>query len=179
MSDLSIKPNFIILNDVDPTTIGLADTSSWGINENQPAYITIIPPGSIKAISLNFIKHNIMFLTSVNLGISCLTYCGEQKLQPLDDGVWEFCLKSNFEGIEKKRLYLKTDSLRIEMDKLYIKEGIEYNPNSNVVKALAEAEWLLNVAEANIRDGNSNKAMQAFNLAVKEVKKYSNCKDCI
>lgn len=179
MSDLSIKPNFIILNDVDPTIIGLADTSSWGIAETQPAYLTILPPGSTRYISLNFIKHNIMFLTSVNLGLGCLTECAEQKLEALDDGVWEFCLKSNYEGIQKKRFYLKTDSLRIEMDKLYIKEGIEYNPNSNVVKALAKAEWLLKVAESNLRNGNNIKAMQAFNLASKEVEKYKNCKDCL
>lgn len=179
MSDLSIKPNFIISREVDPEQIMIADASSWGIAETQPAYLTILPPGSTRYINLNFLKHNMMFLTSVNLGLGCLTECEEQKLEALDDGVWEFCLKSNYEGIQKKRFFLKTDSLRIEMDKLYIKEGIEYNPNSNVVKALAKAEWLLKVAESNLRNGNNIKAMQAFNLASKEVEKYKNCKDCI
>lgn len=177
-TDLSIRPNFIILNEVDPTNIAVADISSWGIAENQPAYLSIIPPGSTIPIVLNFIKHNIMFLTSVNLGLSAVEECKDQKLEDLFDGVWEICLKSNYEGIYKRRFYLKTDSLRVEMDKLYIKEGISYNPNSKVVKALKKAEWALDVAHAQIRDGNKPKAMQAFEIAEKEVKKYKYCKDC-
>lgn len=179
MTDLSVKINFIIGKEVDPKYIMIGDTSQWGVAENHPAYLTIVPPGSKKAISLNFQKHSLTFLTSVNLGLSNLEKCQSQELEDLDDGIWEICLKSSFEGLDKKRYLLKTDSLRLEMDKLYIKQGIPFKENNTVVKALKSAEWCLSVAEAEMRNGNRTQAMRAFEEACKEVEKYKNCKECI
>lgn len=179
MSELSVKIDFIIGKEVDPKYIMIGDSSQWGVAENLPAYISVVPPGSKKAITLNFQKHSLTFLTSVNLGLSCLEACQEQRLEDLDDGVWEICLKSSFNNLDKKRYLLKTDSLRIEMDKLYIKEGIPYKESSKVVKALRSAEWALDVAESEMRQGNVPQAIRAFNEALKEVEQYKNCKDCI
>lgn len=179
MSELSIKINFIIGKEVDPKFIMIGDASQWGVAENLPAYISIIPPGSKKAITLNFKKHSLTFLTSVNMGISCLEKCQKQELEDLDDGVWEICLKSSFEALDKKRYLLKTDSLRLEMDKLYIKQGIPYKESNNIVEALASAEWALNVAESEMRQGNIPQAMKAFTEAQKQVEKYKNCKECV
>ncbi len=179
MSDLSVNIDFIVLNTVDPKTICIGDKSAWGIAETQPAYLLVYPPGSTTSINLSFVKHNLMFLTSDNLGLSCIEQCATQKLEDLDDGVWQFCLQSNYEGLNKSRYFLKTDSLRIEIDKLYIKEGIEYNPESVIVKALEKTEWLLNVAQAAMREGDKQKAMKAFNIACKTVEKYKDCKNCI
>jgi len=179
MSNLSVKIDFIIGKEVDPKYIMIGDASQWGIAENQPAYLTIIPPGSKNAISLNFQKHSLTFLTSVNMGLSCIERCQAQELEDLDDGIWEICLKSNFEGLDKKRYLLKTDSLRLEMDKLYINQGIPFKESNTVVKALKSAEWCLNVAEAEMRQGNRPQAMRAFEEACKEIEKYKKCKDCV
>lgn len=178
MTDLSVDIDFIVLNTTDDKMIGIGDKSHYGVAENLPAYLIVTPPGSKRHINLSFPKHNLMFLTSVNLGLSCVDACQEQKLQPLDDGVWEFCLKSGYQGLEKKRYYLKTDSLRLEMDKMYIKEGIAYNEDSKVVRSLEKAEWLLNVAHAEMRQGNKPRAMKAFEIACKEVDKFKHCKNC-
>lgn len=181
MSELSVKIDFVVLNTIDPFTIMIGDKSQWGVAKLKPAYLLIKPPGSDTFININFIKDNLMFLTSTNLGLSCITSdCSRDLgLQALPDGVWEFCLKSKYQGLDKKRYYLKTDSLRIEIDKIYIKEGIEYNPNSTIVKSLEKTEWLINVAEAYIRKGDNIKAMKAYNMACEELEKQKNCKNCI
>ena len=178
MSDLSVIINFIIPPTEDPKVICIADGSNWGMAENQPAYLTVLPPGSTNYISLNFVKHSLTFLNSTNLGLSCITSdCStEQNYEDLDDGIWEICLKSNYQGLDKKRFYLKTDSLRQEIDKIYIREGIDYDSSSKVIEALSETEYLLNVAHAQIRRGDNVGAMRAFNMASKLVDKYKNCK---
>jgi hypothetical protein len=181
MSSLSVIIDFVILNTDDNKIICIGDKSQWGVAENLPAYLLVKVPGSDNFINLNFSKNRLVFLTSVNLGLSCVTEScsSEQDLQELPDGVWEFCLKSSYEGLDKKRYYLKTDSLRLEMDKIYIREGLEYNPESKVVKALEKTEWFLQVANSLIREGNNIKAMKAFELAEKELEKQKNCKNCI
>lgn len=177
--DLSVKVDFIVGKEVEPKYIMIGDASQWGVAENLPAYISVIPPGSKKAITLTFKKHSLTYLTSVNLGLSCIEKCEAQILEPLDDGVWEICLKSSYKNLDKKRYLLKTDSLRLEMDKLYIKEGIPYKEGNITIESLCSAEWALKVADSEIRQGNISQAMKAYNEAVKQVNKFKNCKDCI
>jgi hypothetical protein len=181
MNNLSVIIDFIVLNTDDNKVICIGDKSQWGVAENLPAYLLTKIPGANDFITLNFQKERLVFLTSVNLGLTCVTETcsSEQNLQELPDGVWEFCLKSSYEGLDKKRYYLKTDTLRLEIDKIYIKEGLEYNPDSKVVKSLEKVEWLLKVAHSYIREGNNVKAMKAFTLAQEELEKQKNCKNCI
>lgn len=177
MSNLSVIINFILPQTEDPKIICVADASNWGMAENQPAYLTVLPPGSVNYISLNFVKHSLTFLNSTNLGLSCITSdCStEQAYEDLDDGIWEICLKSSYEGLDKKRFHLKTDSLRQDIDKIYIKSGIDYHSSSKVIEDLSETEYLLNVAHAQIRRGDKQTAIKAFKMASKLVDKYKNC----
>ncbi len=181
MSNLSVIINFIIPPTDDPKIICVADASNWGMAEGEPSYLTVLPPGSVNYIILNFVKHSLTFLNSTNLGLSCVTSeCStEQNYEDLDDGIWEICLKSNYEGLDKKRLYLKDSSLRQEIDKLYIRAGIDYDPSSKVIEALSEVEYLLQVAHAQIRRGDTPTAKKAFDKASKLVDQYKNCKNCI
>lgn len=173
MSDLTVKINFTVVPTKEPKEILIADTSQWGIAEALPSYLSILPPGSTVYINLNFVKTSLTILNSLNLGLSCLTTdCTEQVYEDLDDGVWEFCLKSSYEGLDKKRYYLKDDSLRVEIDKLRIKVGLEYNPLSDIVKSLSKVEFMLSVAHSFIRDGRNLEAMKAYKEALKITNTY-------
>ena len=179
-SNLTIHIDFTVLNTGDPKEILLGDKSSWGIAESQPAYFIIVPPGSSKGITLNFKKNSIFFLNSVNLGLSCVhADCSPQDYINLADGVWEFRLKSSFVGQEKTRYYLKDDTLRTEIDKIRIKQGFDYKPDSDILKTLDKVEFLLSAAHSFVKDGDFKNSMKGYEEAKKLLNKLKSCKDCI
>ena len=179
-SNLTIHIDFTVLNTGDPKEILIGDKSSWGIADNQPAFFTAIPPGSSKGITLNFTKNSLFFLNSVNLGLSCVhADCTEQDYIDLSDGVWEFKLKSRYIGQEKIRFYLKDDILRTEIDKIRVKQGFNYNPDSDTLKTLDKVEFLLSAAHSFIKEGDFSNSMRGYEEAKKLVNKLKSCKDCI
>lgn len=180
MSDLSVHVDFQVFNTYDPKTIIIGDYSNWGVAENQPAWLQITPPGSSVPLSISFTKHKIISLTSVNLGLSCVTQdCTDIDYEDLDDGIWEFCLQSSYEGLNKKRLYLKDDQLRQEIDKIRIRLGFDYNNEAKLIlQNLQRVEELLAVSHAYIRDGRVSDCMKGYNEANRLVEKYSKCKNC-
>lgn len=180
---MTVDINFQVLNTKDPKSILIGDSSQWGIAENQPAYLLIKPPGATNTINLNFPKHRITILNSVALGLSCIhADCNGQSYEDLDDGVWEFCLQSSFEGLNKKRFYLKDDQLRQEIAKIRIAlfdtQGFAF-VESNTTKQLRLVEDMLSVANDLILEGRNRDAMKAYNEASKIVEKHKHCKDCI
>ena len=160
--------DFIVLNTKDPSIIGIADKSVWGVAEALPAHLIVTPPGSTRSISLVFAKEKITFLNSTNLGLTCVTDgCEGQEYEALQDGVWEFCLQSGYTGIEKKRFYLKDDSLRMELGKMYIKQNLKYDPDSEIFKQTQRVRFYLDSAQAFIKDGDIVWAKRAFDQANK------------
>ena len=180
MSDLSVNIDFIVLNTLDPRVIIVADKSQWGVANNRPSIISITPPGSKQAITKPFAKRKLNFFNATNLGLDCFpTDCSEHEAVFLPDGIWEFCLESDFEGLKKRRFFLKDDSIRIELDKLYIKQGLRFDPLSNIFQSTSKIEFYLTSANAFVRDGDHVLAHQAFVMAQKELEKWKDCKDCI
>jgi hypothetical protein len=180
MTDLSVDIDFIILNTFDKKIISIGDISKWGVAENLPANILITPPGSTRRINVVFSKHQLNIFNSTNLGQSCVTDgCGGQRYEDLADGVWEFCLQSAYEGLEKKRYFLKDDSIRLELSKMYIKQNLKYDPDSRIFKDAEIVRFLLESAQAFMLDGDISMAKIAFDSAQKELEKYNDCKNCI
>ncbi len=180
MPNSSVKIDFTVIPDGNPKNLIVADLSSWGVAENLPSYIVIIPPGSSVAVSNIFIKHKLNIFQSVNLGLSCLTECGDQVYDDLPDGVWTINVKSSFEGLEKTRYYLKVDSFRISLDKLYIRAGLEYDKNNKKIREdLSDIEFLLRTAEAHARNADHYKSSRDFDQAQSLLRKYNSCKDCL
>lgn len=179
----TIDINFQVLNTNDPSTILIADQSQWGVSENKPAYLIVTPPGSKNTINLNFPKERIMILTSIALGLSeaCLD-CTGQKYDDLDDGIWEFCLQSAFEGLNKKRFYLKDDQLRQQIAKirirLYDTQGLTF-VRTKASDEIAIMENMLDVANDLTMEGRTKDAMKAYNEASKIAERYENCKNCM
>ena len=172
--------DFEIYNSYNPQTLIVGDHSYWKNAENLPAYLLVTPPGSKTPISNVFKKHRLNIFQSVNLGLSCLTECDEQKYEDLNDGIWTFVLKSGYEGFEKTRYYLKTDRIRLKLDEVYIKAGLEYNKEDKQLRNdLADIEFLLRTAEAFCRNGDWVKASRDFDEAKSILKKYQECKNCL
>lgn len=180
MSSLSVVVDFIILSgEEDPERIFIADASNWGVAQNSPVYLQVTPAGASQPINLTFAKNKFIILNSVNLGLSCfIDSCDEQELVELPDGIWEICLQSSFENLKKRRYFLKDDSLRLEIDKIYIRLGLEYDQNSTIIKGLRRIEHFLISAKAFIKRGDIVRAKRAYDEALKTTEKYSNCKDC-
>ena len=179
MSELSVYIDFVVFSQEDKYKIYLADASLWGVAEGLPAHFKITPPGSTKAITLPFEKKSFTILTSLNLGLSCFVdTCDKQLLVELPDGVWEFRLLSAYEGLDKKRYFLKDDILREEIDKIRRREGINFVSNSQVMNDLRFVEDMLSYAKSEMKDGNHKSAKRAYDEASKITERYANCKDC-
>jgi hypothetical protein len=172
--DFEVTPTF------NPAKLIVDDSSSWSNAENLPSTISIIPPGSVRPINSVFAKYRRNIFNSVNLGLSCLAECDEQKYEDLLDGVWTINVKSGFEGLEKTRYYLKTDKFRYELDNIYIRTGLEFDKNNKKFRDdLSDIEFLLRVSEAHTRNGDIVKADRDFTQAQQLLEKYKNCKNCI
>ena len=179
MSDLSVYIDFAVFSQEDKYKIYIGDASLWGVAETLPAHFKITPPGSSKPITIPFEKKSFTTYTSLNLGLSCfVNTCDKQLLVELPDGVWEFQLLSAYQGLDKKRYFLKDDILRESIDKIYRREGINFVPDSQVVKDLRFIEHLLYLAKSEMKDGNHKMAKRAYDEASKITEKHTNCKDC-
>lgn len=176
----TIKIDFTVIPDSDPTTILVGDKSYWGTAENQQSTLLITPPGSTVAIANIFAKHRLNIFNSVNLGMSCVTECADQQYVDLQDGVWTINLKSIYTGLEKTRYYLKTDRFQLELDKIYIRTGLEFDKNKKQFRDdLQDIEFLLRTAHAHTRNGDFYKADRDFTQAQNLLMKYSECKNCL
>lgn len=172
--------NFTVIPDYEPTTLIVGDLSEWKSAENLPATICITPPGSTKPINTVFQKHRLNIFNSINLGLSCVSTCGEQTYVDLLDGIWKLTLLSGYEGIEKTVYYLKTDRFQLELDKIYVRSGLEFDRNKKQFREdLQDLHFLVNAAHAQVRVGDYAKANRDFIQAQTILKKYIDCKDCL
>lgn len=172
--------NFTVIPDYDPTTLIVGDLSDWKSAENLPATICITPPGSTKPINTVFQKHRLNVFNSVNLGLSCISQCGEQTYTDLLDGIWTLTLFSGYEGLEKTIYYLKTDRFQLEIDKAYTRAGLEFNKDQKQFREdLQDIHFLTNSAHAWVRQGDYVKANRDFIEAQTALKKWIDCRDCL
>jgi hypothetical protein len=171
--------DFTILNELNPQLIKVQDNSTWFIAEDKQATIFITPPGSSIAITNIFSKNETNIFNSVNLELSCLAECAEQKYINLSDGIWTLCLKSAYEGFEKKRYHLKSDTFMIEWYKEWANIGLDYvDVNDKKYEALLDARKHLTSAESFTVQGDFTKASREFNEAQKKFNKIKKCTNC-
>lgn len=173
----TIEIDFLIFTDYDPKLIIIGDISKWRHAETLPSTICITLPGSKKSINSTFVKHKLNVFTSENLGLSCPE--GQNKADLLD-GVYTITVKSGYDGIEKTRYLLKTDRFTMELDKVYVKTGLEYDKNDAKFREdLLNIEFLARTAEAYARRGDHANASRNFSEAQKLLIKYTDCPNCL
>lgn len=161
-----------------PKFLHVADLSDWLYAEELPAYILITIPGSSKTKNFTFSKEKINSFNSHNLGLSCLKgNCQEEEYVELPDGIYTICVKSGYEGIENSKFYLKTDRFEIEIAKVMIKDGLEYN--QDFILLMTKIKFLLDVAKSHAMLGDFVKAQRFFEESKSLLNKMVECKDCI
>jgi hypothetical protein len=175
-----INIDFKIVPVLDPTILMIADNSDWFSAEDKESNIIITPPGSKKEINNIFSKRQLNIFNSSNLGLSCVSECKEQEYLDLSDGIWVICLKSAYQGLEKKRYYLKTDRFLIEWYKEWILSGLDYTDTKNIMyDKLLDVRKHLYSAEGFTLDGDFTKANREFVEAQKKFNTIRKCKDCL
>lgn len=80
---------------------------------------------------------------------------------------------------EFSRYYLKKDKLQTDLDKAWIRLGIDYDlKDENFRNRLLYIEGYLRAASAATRLGKIPEAQDYFRLAEKEIRSYVECKNC-
>lgn len=162
-----------------PLHLFVMDLSDWVYAEDLPSYITIKLPGSNKEKTFSFKKYKTNIFNSHNLGLSCFTgNCQDETYVDLPDGIYTICVKSSFENIENSHYYLKTDRFDIEYNKVLIKYGTD-SVDDNFIKLMIKIKYTLDVAKANIMNGDFVKGIRYFQESKKLLKRFVDCKDCL
>jgi len=171
-----IRLDFQILDSGDPRVILVSDFSEWLVIEGMPAYLYITPPNQEEAIVRVYNKNATNGLNSLNLGLSC-----GNELENLTDGVWNIEVRGGKNGERTvEKYYLKKDELQIELDKAWIKLGIEYDIFDKEVRDyLLYIVGFLEAASSAIRQGDVPKAKEFFKLAQNKMEAFKECKNCI
>lgn len=174
-----VKVDFQVLDTRDPRYLSVADYSSWGHLEGKTTIIEIIPPGEEDPWTHYFNQNQVNVFHSVNLGINCIDDCGEADLIDLPDGIYTITVKGSPDSFNMTRKYLKTDLLRLELDKLYINlDLIGNNKDIDVINIITDITMLLEAAAANVRYDNIAEAQSLFFAAQDLLEKNKNCEGC-
>lgn len=152
------------------------DYSDWGTIENQPSIIEITLPGYSSVKTHYFDKHAINVFHSINLISSC-TDCSDEEKIPLPDGIYVIKVIGSPSTYNKELKYLKTDSLQMKIDKIYI-DTVNSKNRESLKNKLTEIEFMLNSAEAHLRWDNETEARMLYDQIVREVEKLTDCKTC-
>lgn len=151
-----------------PRTIRVYDASEWSYASKKTSYIQIVPPGSIKCVTLPFKKKGINTINAKDLGLGC----GD-----LPDGLYEIKVLSKLEGIEETKYYLKTDTLEYNLSKSIIKINELSTFGKKEKESVFQLKWLLEVAKSYTKEGSYQEALRAYSMA-KSLSDTINCKSC-
>jgi hypothetical protein len=174
-----ININFEVIESNSPKMLIVGDFSEWAQLYSKPAILKITLPDSIEISTHTWTKKALNSYTSINLGVSCLEGTPETYLD-LPDGIYFLELIPSPSSYIFTRYYLKTDIFRLELDKIYVRSGMEYDlMNKSFREEMSVIEFLLRTAQAFARIGNIPKAKRDFEEAIKILNKYKECTDCI
>jgi len=156
----------------DPSSLYVADYSNWLTLETRPAVISITLPGSSTPIVYSFSKRTINEYNSNTL----YQECGDCDFTPLEDGIYTITVKSTT-PYELTKYYLKMDVIQLELDKMVIDLGLNYDRNKiGYLDEYFQIKFFMDAAEANLRDGDIQTAQNYFQYVQKLISK--NCKTC-
>lgn len=167
--------DFEVINTNNPKTLLIGDTSKWLHAKDKPSFINITLPGYTKSKPFTFKKDSMQVFNSHNLGLTEFIKCvDEQEYIDLPDGVYTFLLESGYENIEKKRYYLKTDTLKLELAKFVTKNLLEYSKSDvKVMDAVQKIKWNIYLAESFTIQSDIAKATIYYNEAVDSFKEIT------
>lgn len=171
----NIKLDFEVVGTNNPKVLRVVDESEWGILANRPAVIEVKGPDMESAVSYYLGKNQLNIFTSVTLGYTCDKY----EYENLPDGVYEITIKGSPSTYTFTRHYLKTDILRLNIDKVWARTNVlcDY-VDDDLIEKIKKVEYIVAVAEANMRLGNIETAEELIEKANKLLYIINNCADC-
>lgn len=177
-SDMNnIDLDFEVIPTNNPMTLRVVDQSEWGILSERPAIIEITVPGKDESVVYYLGKNQVNVFNSKSLFVN--PDDGKFEFVPLPDGIYNIKITGSPSSYSFERKYLKTDSIRLNIDKIWARAGILCDhENSDVIKRINEVEFVLIAAESNLRLGNIIEAQNLYEKAERLVHVLNNCKDC-
>lgn len=171
----TINIDFQVITAGDPKLLIVADTSTWGLIENEPSIIEIKPPNKNNEVVHYFEKGKNNVFNSSNLLISA-----QGQYNDLSDGIYEIAVKgSPSTSYCKTRYYLKTDKTQLQLDKLYINLAFERGDDAKKKRRqILEIESMIKSGEALVRRGDATKGMSIFVEAARQLENFAECEDC-
>lgn len=171
-----INLDFEVVSTNNPKTLRIADQSEWGILADRPAIIEIIPPGEENPYTYYLGKNQLNVFNSKTLGINPGREGGFENLK---DGIYDITIKGSPSSYSVNRKYLKTDSIRLNIDKVWARSTVLCDhEDDDTVEKIKEIEFLLVAAEANTRLGNFEEVKQLYEKAEKLLYVLNNCENC-
>lgn len=171
-----INLDFEVVSTNNPKTLRVADQSEWGILADRPAIIEIIPPGKENPYTYYLGKNQLNVFNSKTLGINPGREGGFENLK---DGIYDITIKGSPSSYSVNRKYLKTDSMRLNIDKVWARSTVLCDhEDDDTVEKIKEIEFLLVAAEANTRLGNFEEVKQLYEKAEKLLYVLNNCENC-
>ena len=177
MSDIDLS--FQVLETRDPKVLQVLDESVWGILSDRKAIIEITVPGRKEPNAFYIGKNMVNTFTSLTLGINCLSEDKGVEYLDLPDGVYDIRITGSPSSYTFARKYLKTDLIRREVDRLWIKADVLCEVrDEKLIDKITEIEYLLSSAEANVRLGIIEEAHKLLDRANELVYLAKECVDC-
>lgn len=173
-----IKLDFQVIPTNDPKILMVADNSKWGILTDRTAIIEVTVPGFQDPCVHYLGQNQINEFTSLTLGLNCYDDC-KTPYNDLPDGVYNITIKGSPSDYNFNRKYLKTDSIRLELDKMYAKASACEHVDTDLVGSIKKAEFCILSAEANVRIGNIANAHKLLDKANKIIDLARDCIHCL
>lgn len=173
----NIKLEFEVINTNNPKNLRIDDQSEWGILADRPAIINIKAPGRDEPVTHYLGKNQINMFNSMTLGINCDD--PDHKFINVPDGIYDIQIVGSPSTYHFERKYLKTDIMRLNLDKVWARAGILCDhEDDDLMEKIKEVEFVLAAAESNTRLGNTQEAEELFKKAEKLMYIINNCEDC-
>lgn len=158
----------------DCKILTIDDKSTWSIAENQPAILEICLPGANTPITLPFRKNQSNDFNSITLGLNCPSECGDNEYLDIPDGLYTISLIGSPDSLCHTVDYIRNCQLCRDLDKMVLKSAVACaGKDDDLFEKICEIQFLKRSAQAHIRCGDTDKAMELNNMAVKIAEK--NC----
>ena len=176
MNSTNLNPilDFQIVPTYDPRLIIVYDNSYWASIADKPSIMEVTLPGYTNSVVHYFEKNQVNTFNSINLNMNCPSGdCNEDfELNNLPDGIYHLKLIGSPDTYNISKYYLKTSSLQLDIDSLYIMKA----DDEKVFDKIQKIESIIKYAEAALRKGNINLSSVLYKKAKKEVDRLKeNC----
>lgn len=173
----NIHLDFEVVGTNNPKNLRVVDQSEWGILADRPAVIEILPPGLDDKVVYYLGKNQVNIFTSITLGYNC--NAGKYEYEDIPDGVYDITIKGSPSKYQFNRKYLKTDSIRLNIDKVWARTHLLCDePDEDVMEKIKQVEFLLAAAESNMRLGNIETAKDLLEKAQRLMYIINDCDGC-